>query len=237
MINDPMEYMVQDLLKDENIETLLDALFISDEYVDFDKLLNLLESRAGTYKKNLSADEKECIDDMLKGISSSRKLQILLLFTIKDALKPEVRPDTLAKLDYTMFWSMFPIAIKKCLNSPTAVVNRDDYYTFVKTLSVRELSLAQVTAHDTCITNFNYDANKFPNNLEQLAIFLHPMRSFKKTRTKKKHISRVLKKANKIMIAHKILHRESQDIVFKGRTYKIPEQFAKAISNNFLSEK
>lgn len=231
-----MDYMVQDLLTDDNIETLLNTLFISDKYIDFVKLIDLLESRAKTYKDKFSAEEKECFENVLEEMKTSRKLQMQFLFKLKDALMSGEDPNILPKLDYTMFWSMFPIAIKKCLNAPTAVVNKDEYYSIVSALSESVLSPEQVATHNLCIQNFNFNANIFPNSLEQLAVFLHPMRSFKRTRTKKKHLSRVLKKANKMMIAHKIMHRESQDIVFRGRAYKTPDQFTKAISHIFLSK-
>lgn len=231
-----LDIIIQDAIGDDNVDRLLDVLFSKEEGIDSEGLISFIRERALMYSSQYNLDTNKKIAEYIEQFSGDNSKQEKFLRQLGVALSSQITQSQseLTKLDYITFWSMFAIAEKKCLSSPTAEIT--DFVDFFEMLP--PLTEQQKKAHDFCVKVFNCNADSFSlKDNTSLRFFLHPFHSKnKRMRTKKKNLHRVLKTTKKIMQINKINHRKNSYNIFSGKSYIVPEQFTKIIINLFLSK-
>ena len=227
--------IIQDAISDDNVDRLLDVLFSKEDGIDSVELISFIRERASMYISKYDIDTRKSIAEYIDQLSADNCKQESFVLQLGAELSSQITPSQseFTKLNYMVFWSMFAIAEKKCIGSPTVKIT--DIPNYFKSLS--PLTQKQENAHTACIRAFNLNADSFSlKKNSQLRLFLHPIRSKnKKLRTKKKNLHRVLKTTKKIMQVNKINHRKNSYNIFSGKSYIVPEQFTKIIVDLFLS--
>lgn len=227
--------IIQDAISDENVDRLLDVLFSKEDGIDSVALISFIKERALVYSSKYDSDINKNIAEYIDQLSTDNSRQESFILQLGAELSRQITSSQieLTKLNYMAFWTMFAIAEKKCIGSPTLEIT--DLPIFFKMLP--PLTPKQEDAHTACIKAFNLNADSFSlKTNSQLRLFLHPFHSKnKRLRTKKKNLNRVLKTTKKIMQVNKINHRKNSYNIFGGKSYIVPEQFTKMIVNLFLS--
>lgn len=229
------EIIIKDAICDDNIDCLFDVLFSKEDGIDNVALISFIKKRASIYSSEYDADTNKNIAEYIDKLSTDNSRQESFVLKLGAELSTQITSSQseLTKLNYMVFWSMFAIAEKKCIGSPTAEIT--DLSNFFDMLP--SLTQNQINAHTACIKAFNLNADSFSLKANsQLRLFLHPFHSKnKRLRTKKKNLNRVLKTTKKIMQVNKINHRNNSYNIFSGKSYIVPEQFTKILVNLFLS--
>jgi nickel-dependent lactate racemase len=120
---------------------------------------------------------------------------------------------------------IFTVAAKKCLSpryhkSTITTDNLSDYPETVIALCAK--------GFDTDVTGKNF------SNVEGLDIFLHRRHQYKKLKTQKKQISRVLKRTKRVMLLYKTEAYNTKE--FKGKRAEVPEAFLREVKSHFCSK-
>lgn len=228
------DIIIQDAISDDNVDRLLDVLFSKEEGINNVELISFIKERASMYSSKYDIDTNKNITEYIDQLSADNCKQESFILQLGAELSGQITSSQseLTKLNYRLFWSMFAIAEKKCIGSPTVKITNTSYFKMFSPLTSE-----QEKAHTFCINAFNLNADSFSLKKDSnLRLFLHPFHSKnKKLRTKKKNLHRVLKTTKKIMLVNKINHRKNSYNIFSGKSYIVPEQFTKLIVDLFLS--
>lgn len=228
-----MSILLNDINSEDNFDRLFDVIFSNDYIIDHNLLVSFLQERYSVIAPSLSDGDKESINTYINELSSDLDELNYFLIKIQRLLIDPDEHSLMLRLDHSAFWTFFAISIKKCVSSPSSKIeNTEDYYSQVTTNTSQ-----QEKAHQKCIAAFNLNSDKFSLRTDpMLKLFLHSFHSRnKRIKTRKKNLHRVLKKTKKIMQAKKINDRTNSNYnIFIGKTYIIPEEFAKYIVKRFI---
>lgn len=227
--------IIKDAISDDNVDHLLDVLFSKEKGIDSAELISFIKERAVIYSSQYDIDTNKNIAEYIDQLSTDNYKQESFVLQLGAELSSQITSSQseLTKLNYMIFWSMFAIAEKKCIGSPTVKITDIPYYFNM----LPPLTTEQKKAHTSCIKAFNLNADSFSlKKNSHLRLFLHPFHSKnKRLRTKKKNLQRVLKNTKKIMLVNKINHRKNSYNIFSGKSHIVPEQFTKMIIDLLLS--
>ncbi len=217
--------LVKFLLKDlneENTNEFFEICFFNDRTIDREKTISFFLKLVDTKIETASIDRaKEMIFEMENNISLFDRIIYKLSITSICLLETH--------------WTLMTIAMKKCLGAGNAQKTITDFKQYVELLSDIE-SPQQIITHKKCITAFNTNANDYTyNNLEGLSDYLHRIRSNKQIKTRKKNLSRVLKKSKRIMQAYKLANNGLEDRIFSKGRYLVPDQLANRLRILFFN--
>lgn len=229
---DQMKILLDDISSEENFERLFNIIFADDHLIDKELVISFLQERVNVIESSLNESDKESIKNYIKKLRNDLDEFDYLLIKIQETLINPADQYLLLRLDYSIFWTLFSISIKKCISSPLSQINNvNDYYSQV-TLDTPQLR----KAHKECIDAFNLNSDRFSLKTDpMLKLFLHSFHSKnKKIRTRKKNLQRVLKTTKKVMQAKKINDRLNPRYnIFEGKTCIVPDEFTKYVIKYF----
>lgn len=223
-----MKIIVEDLIKEECSEMLFEVLFASEKGINMSKMIDFMIERFNVYKNEYSLSEQNEILNYIDCVRKSQKMFDELIMEIKESLteKYEFDAGEIGKLDYSKFWHMYAVAIKKCTSMHNDVLDEYEYFK-----NVNATTLRQKMAHKACIKGYSYDSNKISKKGHpELNLFIHGIniRSRKKM-VAKRNIERVWRRTKKLMQIHKIRCRFDEYNFFIGKCEKVPRDFADVI--------
>lgn len=230
-----MDFVVNDAINEDNIDELFKVIFADDLKIDFKKMSEFLNSRYDVYCKQFSKDVQSEMKIFLEDIYTDPQKFDDLILNIKCLLVSEnsFSEDIINMIDSKIFWFMFAISVKKCVGQPLSKIdNTEEYFSYMN-VETEE----QKNAHIQCINAYSNDCNNFSlKRNPELCLFLHKFGSKnKKIKTKKKNVSRVVRRTKKLMQIYKISHRHNSYNIFKGQCHIVPEDFAKMIVTFFCN--
>lgn len=234
--------IVELVISQENQEPLFEIIFSDDHQIDRQKMLNFLSrlvKKADSSEANFHEIEEALRSIQNNGYCYQKFLECLKLALVSpdDPNYSTISLEHIDVLDIDVFWSMVPIAMKKCLGSNFAkatINNNQNYFSAMPA----DLNSKQIDCHQRCINSFNLDANTFSRKeYKELGVFLHSFHSKnRRPLTRKKNLKRVERRTKKIMQAYKLAHNGMKSNIFSDGRYKVPSQFSDYISKEFLAK-
>lgn len=232
-----LENILNCITTDEKKQDLLNVLYADDSTIDKSALLNFVQEclcPADGTNISQSIDLLEANHDVYTHFLA--KLKDKLVSQIIDDLGKEYDPLIIESIDAFMFWSLYAIAIKKCIGAEHAGVKLSDS-TYFDTIS-DILNDYQRQSHNECLRSFNMNTNTFTlRNTPDLRLFLHRFHSKNKSyKTRKKNLRRVEKRAKKIVQVYKLAHNGKSKLIFSNGRYLVPGQFANVIVKIYINK-
>lgn len=232
-----LEHILNCITTDGKKQDLLNVLYTDDSTIDKSTLLNFVQeclSPVDDTSLSQSIDLLYTNHDVYTHFLA--KLKDKLVSQIIDDLGKEYDPLLFESIDAFMFWSMYTIAIKKCIGAEHAGVKLSDSTYFDAIPDI--LNDYQRQSHNECIRSFNMNTNTFTlRNTPDLRLFLHSFHSKNKSyRTRKKNLRRVEKRAKKIVQVNKLAHNGKSKPTFSNGRYLVPGQFADAIVKIYINK-
>lgn len=226
-----IQVLLSEVLSDNNLELLINAMFGKDNSIDKILIINALQQMTSQkYGKKYNS-----YFDFLR--TSQDELDYFL-FTMSKWIWIELFPGTLnwadaISIDELTVWLMYAVAIKKCLGSAYSKAKISDIQYYSK--MTETINTEQKKAHDQCISGFCLNSNCFSLKKDPyLGVFLHRIHSKNKTKkTQKKNIRRVIKRANKFVLLNRLEYRGES--IFNNGKHLVPKQFGEAIIGIFLN--
>lgn len=225
-----LDYILDKITSDESRNNLLDALYTDDSDIDKSAFL-------GFVRTCLESDASAEVMEYIEALDSESDEYAYFLVKLQDKLISQINKDLgkdydtirIACVESFVFWSMYAIAIKKCIGTEhvTDVIEESEYFG----ANSEPLNRFQTESHRECLRKFNMDAGKFTlKNTQELRMFLHKFGSKNKSiRIRKKNLHRVERRAKKIMQLNKLVHGGKSKSMFSNRKYLVPGQFANII--------
>lgn len=237
-----MEELVKLVVSEKNQDDFFELIFSDDNQIDREKLVDHL-SRLVSDADDSKIDEErmgEVISSIWKNELCFKRFLMLLKQGLIDPDNEDYSDPSEIQLDVMdagVFWSMVPIAMKKCLGvglSKIKIENEINYFSEMPA----DLNQKQVDCHKRCIKSFNLDAGKFSRKkYKDLGVFLHNFHSNnKRPLTKKKNLKRVERRVKRIMQAYKVAHNGMGSNIFSDGRYKVPEQFSNYLHKKYLEK-
>lgn len=223
------------ITSDEKKNSLLDVLYADDSAIKKNELLQFVKECCSSvddmktfeYLNLLNTDDDVYKDFLIK-------LREKLISQIINDLGKTYDSFDIESIDGAVFWSMYAIAIKKCIGTGHAT-DRLEQKTYFDTIP--PLNQYQTDTHEKCLRYFNMNANAFSlKKTSQLRLFLHSFHSKNKAlKTRKKNLHRVERRAKKIVQVNKLAHGGRSKLFSNGR-YLVPGQLAAAIVKLYLQK-
>jgi len=215
------------LLTDDNIELLY--LFIFDQSKYQIEISNQICDIFLDFDSDYSENE---IRLFLKEFFSSDDNMRQFCYELGDVLTTQVfnsdysgsttERQLMQYIQTGIFWSLFPKAVKKCLN-------RNLYTATIKSDIVNGYPQEAI---QKCVSGFNSDANTYKLAAEPgLNTLLHKRHYAKRLRTQKKNITRVRKRIKKVVLLYKSKYPRGN--AFNNKLNELPDEFISIIRKLF----
>lgn len=230
-----LEYILSTITSDDSKNSLLDVLYFNDTNIDKTALVEFI-------RKSLTPIVDTDLDKIITLLDENHDVYTYFLIKLQEKLISQITNDlgknidafSITSIEHFVFWSMYVVAIKKCIGTEYAkeTISPPQYFSLIP----NTLNKYQIQTHNECIDSFNMDINCFSlKNTPDLRIFLHSFHSKNKSiKTRKKNLRRVQKRAKKIMQVNKLAHGGKSKAMFSNGKYLVPEQFANAIVKLYL---
>lgn len=225
---------ITDLLNDTNILFVKNYLYNPDNSDYLDSLLEVIKNIFISIDPT-KFSENEIIIFLKSFFNDNNKLRYFIKDLIKNLtvmifanFKGNTDKEILFECFRTgLFWTIYPKAVKKCMGIKHCT----------STIEYNELlDICKITEHQSTynknIDAFNIDSATYKrDDTKGLDLILHKNHSFKRPRIQKKHISRVKKKIDKLLVLYKGSFRDGG--IFNNDRHNIPERFIDSVINRF----
>lgn len=232
-----LDLILDAVTSDDKKERLLNVLYVNDSEIDKSALLNYIRDCVAPISTKEIAEYINLLDNNCDDYKFFLiKLTNKLFAQIQDGLGENYDPFYIASIERSVFWSLYVIAIKKCIGTENAAATLtiNEYFHEIP----NDLNKYQKNTHSDCLDIFNMNINKFTlKNTPDLRLFLHSFHSKNKSlRIRKKNLSRVKRRALKIVQVNKLANNGKSKSMFSNGQYLVPEQFAAAIVKLYLNK-
>ena len=223
------------------------ALITDDKYID--ELLDAIYPLTGNVEDAIVAylsklsfpSDVQYVSEVISSLSASSNNRCYFLERLSEILRRksdnEKYEDLLIRLDRALFWKMYGISIKKCLGAGNAKMDipDQDYFKAIPD----GINSFQKDAHMETLQHFKTDVQKYSfKRTPDLKYYLHRIHSRNKSsKTRKKNIRRVEKRAKRILQIYGLKHKESKFNMFSNGRHLVPKQFADGIIKLCINSK
>ena len=232
----PMNEILNEITSDKVRDSLLEILYFNDSTIDKTAFLKFV-------RKSCTPTDDAAVVDYINSLDTDQTKYAYFLIKLRDKLVDQISDDlgkrcdlfSITSIESAVFWSMYAIAVKKCIGIEKAkeTLVESAYFGAVSD----SLNSYQKKSHNECLKAFNMDANRFKlKDTIALRMFLHPFHSKNKAlKTRKKNLHRVEKRAKKIVQVDKLARGGKSRAMFSNGKYLVPKQFADAIVKLYLN--
>lgn len=228
-----MKQIVRYLCSEEFISSFIDSLYTDDQgkMLQTIQLIGELENYWGNDKSAFMETFSRLLNDSRSYKSFLYDIQVEVGFVDNplDYTKAINRTNVLHMINQNAYWKVLAIATKKCIGNNKKGIDWSKLESSAKAISPYS------DGPYTIFSNvFNGDCTCYNiANIPHLGLMLHKKHHYKQHRKQKKQISRVYKRARKIMLAYKLY--VPTEGYFSSQRHMLPETFIKFIRAEYFN--